>query len=67
MLKHLRRLPKPNPEKEKKLREEIEKDGGLEKNDEKAMIFSALIVILPICFALLAIITVIAFLIFRLF
>lgn len=36
--------------KEENLRKEIEMDGGLEKNDVKAMILSAMLTILPVCF-----------------
>ena len=38
---------KIDPEKEKKLREEIERAGGVEKKDIPAMIFSAYLVIIP--------------------
>lgn len=48
-----KRLKKPNPEEEKKLREDIQKEGGLEKKDLPAMILSALITILPVCILVL--------------
>ena len=48
MLNKLRSLKKPDPEAEQKLRDEIEQYGGLEKNDMKAMIISAMLVILPV-------------------
>lgn len=38
---------KIDPEKEKKLREELEREGGIEKKDMPAMIFSAYLVIIP--------------------
>lgn len=43
-----KKLKKYDPEAERKLREEIEAEGGLEKNDVKAMIISALLVIMPV-------------------
>lgn len=43
-----KKLKKYDPEAERKLREEIEAEGGLEKNDMKAMIISALLVIVPV-------------------
>lgn len=41
------RLPKPDPDKEKKLQNEIEAAGGLEKNDMLAMILGAFWTFLP--------------------
>ena len=43
-----KKLKKYDPEAERKLREEIEAEGGLEKNDMKAMIISAVLVIMPV-------------------
>ena len=43
-----KKLKKYDPEAERTLREEIEAEGGLEKNDVKAMIISALLVIVPV-------------------
>ena len=43
-----KRLKKPDPEAEQKLRDDIEAYGGLEKNDIPAMIISALLMILPV-------------------
>ncbi len=52
--KKLKILKKPNKEAEQKLREEIEKEGGLEKNDLPAMVISAfLVILLPIAVLLL--------------
>ena len=48
MFNKLRSLKKPDPEAEQKLRSEIEEAGGLEKNDMKAMILSAMLVFLPV-------------------
>ena len=61
-----RRIKKPDPKKEEQLKEEIEKDGGLEKHDRKAMIISAYLIILPVCLAVLALIVVLAITVFRL-
>ena len=44
----MKKLKKYDPEAERKLRDEIEVAGGLEKNDMKAMIISALLVIMPV-------------------
>lgn len=43
-----KRLKKPDPEKEKALRDEVEAAGGLEKNDLLAMCLGAALVILPV-------------------
>ena len=43
-----KRLKKPDPEVEQKLRDDIDAYGGLEKNDVLAMIISAMLMILPI-------------------
>ena len=48
MFDKFRSLKKPDPEAEQKLRDEIEQHGGLEKNDMKAMILSAMLVFLPV-------------------
>ena len=47
---------KPDKEKERKLREDIESSGGLDKKDIPAMIFSAYLVILPIAILMLLLI-----------
>lgn len=54
-----KRLKKPDPEAEQTLRDEIERHGGLEKNDLLAMIVSAMLVILPV--AVLALLVLIGF------
>ena len=46
--KKLKLIKKPNKEKEKELREQIEKEGGLEKGDMPAMIISAFLVFIPV-------------------
>ena len=59
-----KKLKKPDPEAEQRLRDEIEAYGGLEKNDIPAMIISALLMILPIVGILLLVICGFAFLFF---
>ncbi len=51
---------KPNKEAEKKLRDEIERTGGVKKKDVAAMIFSAYLVFVPIALGLLLLIYLIA-------
>ena len=48
-----KRLKKDNSEKLKKFQEDLEKEGGVEKNDTFAMILSALLVFLPIALLVL--------------
>lgn len=55
-----KRIKKYDPEAERKLREEIESEGGLEKNDMKAMIISALLVILPVILVIIALFVLMA-------
>ena len=47
LFEKLKKLKKYDPEKEQALRDEIEANGGLEKNDMKAMILAALLTIMP--------------------
>ena len=54
-----KRLPKDNPEKREALKDEVEKEGGLEKQDMFAMILSALIVIVPIALIVLIVVCLI--------
>jgi len=56
---------KPDKEKEKKLKEEIDASGGLENKDIPAMIFSAYIVFIPIALGLLLLIYLLARLFLR--
>ncbi len=56
-------LKKPNKEKEEKLREDIEKSGGLDKKDMLAMILSAYLVVIPV----VAVVLLVLWLIIRLF
>ena len=53
LLEKLKKLKKYDPQQEQTLRDEIEAASGLEKNDLKAMIISALITIVPFALALL--------------
>ena len=54
-----KRLKKPDPEVEQKLRDDIDACGGLEKNDVLAMIISAMLMILPI--VVIALLVIVAF------
>ena len=51
--KKRKNLKKFDPEKEQKFRDELEANGGLEKNDLKAMIIAAMLVIMPVAIILL--------------
>ncbi len=62
LIRRLRKLRKFDPERERELRDGIEAAGGLEKNDLKAMILSALIVILPIALGILLLFALVAWL-----
>lgn len=57
-----KRLKKFDPEKEANLREQIEAEGGLEKNDGLAMVISALLVFLPIALLVLLVLAFIGYL-----
>ena len=57
-----KKLKKYDPEVEKQLIDEIEAAGGLEKNDMKAMIISALLVILPVVLLILGLFILLAWL-----
>ena len=59
-----KKLKKFDPKKEQALRDEIEANGGLEKNDFLAMVISALLMILPVAIALLAVMALFAILFF---
>ena len=59
-----KRLKKPDPEAEQKLRDDIEAYGGLEKNDIPAMIISALLMILPVVGIILLLFVVLMLLFF---
>lgn len=57
-----KRLKKDNSEKLAELREELEKEGGVEKNDTFAMIVSAMLVFLPVALLVLLLLVGIAML-----
>ena len=57
-----KKLKKYDPEAEQKLRREIEEAGGLEKNDLKAMIIAALLVILPVILVIFGLFVLMAWL-----
>ena len=60
-------IKKPDKQKEEDLRKSIEEEGGLEKKDLPAMVFSAYVVILPICLLVLVALVVLGFLVFGVF
>ena len=62
LFEKFRNLKKYDPEAERKLRDEIEAQGGLEKNDVKAMIIAALLVILPVVLVIFALFVLMAWL-----
>lgn len=64
LIEKFKKLKKYDPEVEQKLREDIEAAGGLEKNDVKAMIISAFLVIMPIALIILGLFGLMAFLFF---
>ena len=59
-----KRLKKFDPKKEQALQDEIEANGGLEKNDFAAMVISALLMLLPVAVIMLIILAVFAILFF---
>ena len=59
-----RKLKKPDPKAEERLFQEIEENGGLEKNDLKAMIFAGLLVFLPLAAVVLGLFVLLACLFF---
>ncbi|MBO5050324.1 MAG: hypothetical protein J6C41_07860 [Oscillospiraceae bacterium] len=62
LFKKFRALKKSDPEKEQELRDTIEKEGGLEKNDVKAMIIAATLVFLPVVAGILLILCLVLYL-----
>ena len=64
LVEKFKKLKKYDPEAERKLREDIESEGGLEKNDVKAMIISAFLVIMPIALVILGLFVLMAFMFF---
>lgn len=63
--KKLKLIKKPDKEKEQELREQIEKEGGLEKGDMPAMIISAFLVFIPVAAIALGLIVLLAWLFLR--
>ena len=63
--KKLKVIKKPDKEKEKELREQIEAEGGLEKKDMPAMIISAFLVFIPVAAVFLGLIVLFAWLFLR--
>ena len=64
LIEKFKKLKKYDPEAERKLREDIEAAGGLEKNDVMAMILSALLVMMPIALVILLLFVLMAFMFF---
>ena len=59
-----KRLKKPDPEAEQKLRQEIQAEGGVSKKDTVAMILSAYLTILPVVLVVLGIMVLFIWLLF---
>ena len=59
-----RAFRKPNKQAEQKLRDDIEQEGGLEKGDLPAMLFSAFLVIFPVAVGVLLLLCLFGWLIF---
>ena len=62
LFEKFKKLKKYDFEAEQKLRQEIEEAGGLEKNDMKAMIISALLIILPVVLVIFGLFVLMAWL-----
>ena len=62
--KKLKLIKKPDEDAEKHLREELEKEGGLEKKDLPALIISAFLVIVPVALIALLLVCLISWLFF---
>ncbi len=62
--KKLRLIKKPDEDAEKRLREELEKEGGLEKKDLPALIISAFLVIVPVALIALLLVCLVSWLFF---
>ena len=58
------KIKKPDTETEERLFRQIEETGGLEKEDVKAMILSALLVFVPLAAVVLGLFVLLAFLFF---
>lgn len=64
LFEKFKKLKKYDPEAERKLREDIEAEGGLEKDDMKAMIISAFLVLMPVALVILGLFLMMAFMFF---
>ena len=62
--KKLKLMKKTDEDAERRLREELEKEGGLEKNDLPALIISAILVIVPIALIALLLVCLVGWLFF---
>ena len=62
LFRRFRSLKRDSSEKEAGLREQLGREGGLEKGDFFAMVVSALLVFLPICLVLLLVMCLVVFL-----
>ena len=58
-------LKKYDPEREAQLREDIEREGGIEKKDMPAMILSAYLTFMPVVIGLLLVFVLVAWLFVR--
>ena len=58
----MKKLKKPDPKAEQRLRNEIEEYGGLEKTDLPAMIISAMLTFIPVAALVLGMFCLIAWL-----
>ena len=62
MFDKFKRIFKFDPDREEKLRNEIEENGGIEKKDMPAMILSAYLTIIPIVLGILLLFALVAYL-----
>jgi len=62
MFDKFKKIFKFDPDREEKLRNEIEENGGIEKKDMPAMILSAYLTIIPIVLGILLLFALVAYL-----
>lgn len=62
MFDKFKKIFKFDPDREEKLRNEIEENGGIEKKDMPAMILSAYLTIIPIVIGILLLFALVAYL-----
>lgn len=65
MFGKIKKILKHDPERERELLEEIEREGGVEKKDMPAMILSAYLTIIPVVVAVLLLFVLVAYLFVR--